>query len=111
MLPDSRRLLLDMLQAAKAIQRFVQHKVIEDLQRDELLRSGIYYQFVLIGEALSQISRLDPSTASAISEFQRSISFRNQIIHGYARIDDEITWRIVEQKLPVLLLELQNVLK
>jgi uncharacterized protein with HEPN domain len=45
-----------------------------------------------------------------ISEHSRIIAFRNQIIHGYARIDDEITWRIIQDKLPILLEELKGLL-
>ena len=52
MQPDARKLLEDMLQAGQAIQRFAQGKTLTDLISDELLRSGIYYQFVLMGEAL-----------------------------------------------------------
>ena len=30
------------------------------------------------------------------------IAFRNQLIHGYGVIRNEITWDIIEKKLPVL---------
>jgi len=48
--------------------------------------------------------------AKRISEYARIIGFRSQVVHGYAKIDDEITWRIFQDKLPVLLKELTQLL-
>jgi uncharacterized protein with HEPN domain len=110
MQPESRALLEDMLEAGSTITRFVRGKRWDDFGQDEILRSAVYYQFVIIGEALSQLRKLDPATADRIGEAHRIVAFRNQIIHGYGRIDDEITWRIVEQKLPVLLSDVENLL-
>ena len=67
-----------------------------------MLRSAVERQFEIIGEALAQLSRLDPTLASRISEFRRIIAFRNILIHGYAQVDDRIVWDIVETKLQVL---------
>jgi uncharacterized protein with HEPN domain len=100
MQPESRKVLKDKLDAATAISEFARTKTVADLRQDDLLRLGIYYKFVIIGvgEGLSQLRQNDASTAERISEYSRIIGFRNQIIHGYGVIDDEITWRIIEQK-------------
>lgn len=110
MRPESRMLLQDMLDAAQAIEQFVSQKHLADFKSDELLRSGIYYKFAIIGEALSKLSKQDEALSDQIDEAPRIVGFRNQIIHGYALIDDEITWRIVRQKLPVLLRQLRTLL-
>src|SRR3954454_21659885 len=105
------RLISDMLTAARAIVSFATKKKAADLGTDNLLRSGIYFQFLIIGEGLSQLVKLDESIAEQITEHWRIIGFRNQIIHGYAKIDDEITWRVIEVKIPVLIEELEVLLK
>ena len=64
----------------------------------------------MIGEALAQLRHQDEATAQQLSEYARIIGFRNQIIHGYKVIEAEVTWRIIEQKLPVLISELQEIL-
>jgi uncharacterized protein with HEPN domain len=110
MLPETRALLEDMLEAGRSITRFVSGKGWNDFRDDEILRSGVYYQFVIIGEALSQLRKRDADTVDRISEADRIVGFRNQIIHGYGKIDDEITWRVVEQKLPILISDLENLL-
>src|SRR5687768_17219476 len=63
-------------------------------------------QFEIIGEALNRLLRVDPDTAARISEHRRIIGFRNVLIHGYDAVDNAITWRIIQEKLPVLLAEL-----
>jgi uncharacterized protein with HEPN domain len=65
---------------------------------------------MIVGEALTRIRDDHPDVIDRISEHWRIIGFRNQIIHGYAKIDDEITWRIVETKLPILRIELDQLL-
>jgi uncharacterized protein with HEPN domain len=102
MLPDARKLLMDMKEAASSIAEFAAEKNLRDFSGNKLLRAGIYYEFVILGEALSQLRALDEATAEEITEYWRIIGFRNQIIHGYAKIDHEITWRIIQDKLPVL---------
>jgi uncharacterized protein YutE (UPF0331/DUF86 family) len=62
------------------------------------------------GEALSQLRRLAPEVADRISESGRIIAFRNQLIHGYGVIQPEITWSIIQDKLPTLLRELTALL-
>ncbi|MEA2711901.1 MAG: hypothetical protein QOF78_4502 [Phycisphaerales bacterium] len=109
MLPESRRLVTDMREAASAIGEFVEGKSFSSL-KDDVLRSAIYFKFVIVGEALSQLAKQDPEVVSRISDVPRIIGFRNQIIHGYAKIDDEITWRIIETKVPVLIHELDQLL-
>lgn len=111
MRPESRKLLADIQEAGSAVVRFVHEKTLADLKTDDLLRSAIYFKFAVIGEAVAQLRQQEPEVAQQISEHGRIVAFRNQIIHGYTAIDDEITWRIVEQKLPVLLRELDQLLR
>jgi uncharacterized protein with HEPN domain len=111
MRPESRKLLTDMWEAAGSIAEFAEGKLLADFMRDKLLRAAIYYEFVIVGEALAQLRESDEASTERISEHWRIVGFRNQIIHGYAKIDDEITWRIIQTKLPILLGEIEQLLK
>jgi uncharacterized protein with HEPN domain len=59
-------------------------------------------QLEIIGEALSQLAKIDPQIAGNVAELRRIIAFRNILVHGYATIDYDTVWRLIEDKLPVL---------
>jgi uncharacterized protein with HEPN domain len=82
MQPDVLKFLHDIEQACAALARFTGAKTFADYADDELLRSAVERQFIIIGEALLQALRLDPSLRSFISHSRRIISFRNVIVHG-----------------------------
>jgi uncharacterized protein with HEPN domain len=92
------------------LMRFAEGKSFADYEWDEMLRSAVERQFEIIGETLSQLSRIDLDTAYQISEYRRIIAFRNILIHGYAQIDDRIVWDLLQTKLPLLRREAQQLL-
>ena len=89
-------------QAAVRIQEFVGGRTWDDYEADALLRSAVERQFEIIGEALSQLSRLASDVSEKITNHRRIIAFRNILIHGYAVIDDRVVWDVVQKDLPVL---------
>lgn len=107
---ECKKLLFDVSQAAEKLSRFIENKSWDDYSTDELLRSGVERQFEIIGEALNQLSKIDPLTVAKVSDYQQVISFRNILIHGYADIDDRLVWSIIETKLPVLRQEVGGLL-
>ena len=70
------------------------------------LRWSIERGFEIIGEALTQLRKIDAPTAEQITGFRKIISFRNILIHGYSGINDDNTWDIVQRNLPLLRREL-----
>ena len=61
-----------------------------------MFRSAVERQLAIIGEALSQLARVDQGLAARIPELRRVVAFRNVLIHGYDQIDNAGVWRIVE---------------
>ena len=107
---EAQKYLEDIRQAIELLSQFTQGKTFADYSRDALLRSGVERQFEIIGEALNQLSTIDPTTVDRISEHRRIIAFRNILIHGYSAIDDKVVWDIIETKLPVLHREVETLL-
>jgi uncharacterized protein with HEPN domain len=99
---DPRALLWEAKNAAEAIIDFTQGKTYNEFARDLLLRSAVERQFEIIGEALAQLAKTDPELAAKVPDLARIVAFRNILIHGYAVIDREVVWRVVEQNLPEL---------
>ena len=108
---DTRALLEDILRAATRIQAYVAGKTLADFNRDEQLRDAVYFQFIVIGEALGALRQHAEGVYDRISENHRIVGFRNQIVHGYFALSDNITWRTIETKLRTLIDEVRSLQK
>jgi len=97
---DARKLLWDSQQCAERIARFTAGKTFTDYLADEYLRSAVERQFEIIGEAMTQLRRVDPGIAASVPELPRIIAFRNILIHGYASVDNRLVWGVLETDLP-----------
>lgn len=78
---------------------------------NEQLQFVVERALTIIGEAMVQIRRLSPSMAEQFTDYKRIISFRNILVHGYADLDQEIVWKVVQVSLPVLKTEVEGLLK
>ena len=104
---EAKKYLYDIQQAAARIAEFTSGKQFEDYRSNAMLRAAVERQFEIIGEALSQLARLDERLVERISERRRIIAFRNILIHGYADVDDRLVWDVIQGKLPVLRREVE----
>jgi len=100
---DPKVFLWEAREAAETALRFARGKSFDAFIADDLLRSGIERQLQIVGEALSQLSKIEPQTAEHIPRLRQIIAFRNILVHGYASVDDENVWRIVHNDLPRLI--------
>ena len=67
-----------------------------------MLRSGVERQLEIVGEALSQLSKVAPQIAARLDGVGKAIGLRNSLIHGYTVIDHSTIWRTVVEDLPPL---------
>ncbi|MCY1381168.1 hypothetical protein D9M69_690440 [compost metagenome] len=51
------------------------------------MQAAVERKFEVIGEALNQLAKLDPSLAARIADLPQIVAFRNQLIHGYATVN------------------------
>ncbi len=110
-LGEVRKYLFDILQACELLAQFTAGKTLWEYSANPLVRSGVERQFEIIGEALGQALRLDPSLATHISDCPRIIAFRNRLSHGYASVSDEVVWGVLEASLPILHREVQTLME
>lgn len=111
MRPEAKAFLHDIQSACALLERFVSDKAFDDYAGDALLRSGTERQLEIVGEALSQLSKIDPESAKRISHHRRIIALRNILVHGYAKVDHRVIWNIVEHDLPVLRREVDALMR
>ena len=107
---EAKRYLYDIQHAVTLLEKFVAGKTLADYQHDAMLRAAVERKFEVVGEAMARLAKLDESLASLISEHQRILAFRNVLVHGYADVDDQLVWDIVETRLPTLRHEVEELL-
>lgn len=107
---ETNKYLYDVQRAVGLLTEFTAGKTFDHYVREAMLRAAVEREFEIIGEALAQLAKLDAALVARISDYRRIIAFRNILIHGYADVDDQLVWDIVETKLPVLAKEVAELL-
>ena len=107
---ESKKYLFDILSAAELLIEFTSGKNFSDYEGDAMLRAAVERMFGIIGEALSQLAKIDEPTAERISEYKRVIGFRNTLIHGYSNVNNSVVWDALQKDLPVLHREAKEML-
>lgn len=106
-----RKNLIDILQSAEEIRIFTRNFDFKSYQESPVTQRAVERDFEIIGEALSRIRKIDEDFIENISEHHRIIGFRNILIHGYDIIDEKLVWNAVTDHLPVLINEIQKLLR
>ena len=107
---EIKKFLFDIYESITSIENYLGDKRDFNVYlADKMLLRAIEREFEIIGEALNRIDKLD-STIN-ISSKKQIISMRNRVIHGYDKIDNEIIWETIVRHLPVLKIEVNNLLK
>jgi uncharacterized protein with HEPN domain len=99
---DSRAFLMDVVEAADAILDAVNGIDLGDYCNSRLIRSSVEREFILIGEALTNPSRLNGKLFSKIANAPRVISFRTKLTHEYVKVDNTLVWGVIKSYLKPL---------
>ena len=100
---DPQAFLWDVRDSATAIQGFIVGMDVAAYAANEMAQAAVERKFEVIGEALSQLAKLDSALAARIPELPQIVAFRNQLIHGYATVKVSTVWNVVQNSLPSLL--------
>ena len=102
--------LRDMLEHARLARDAARGRSRSDLDTDRVFRAACERFIEIVGEAAANVS---PSFKKAHAEIPwRNITgTRNILAHGYAQIDLDILWDIVETDLPGLIEQLERELE
>lgn len=107
---DPRVLLMTVVESADAIADAVAAIRFDDYCNSRLIRAAVEREFITIGEALNNLSRVDSSLFARIDQAPRIISFRNKLTHEYAIINDRLVWGVIQNNLPALLKQCNQLL-
>lgn len=101
-------LLVDILTAIDKIQTYTEGLDFESFMADSRTIDAVERNFEIIGEAANQLTPDFREEAPHIM-WHSIISFRNRLIHGYFGVDYEILWYLLQNELPQLKTDLQNI--
>jgi uncharacterized protein with HEPN domain len=98
----------DMIGFCERIQRFNVGIRREEFSADPMRYDATLRNIELIGEAARHVP-LTVRQANDLIPWRMMIATRNQLIHGYAGIDDDVLWSIVRDDIPGLLIALRAI--
>lgn len=109
--PDIIGTLEDILEAATYIKADTAGMTFEAFEADRRSRQAVERNFEIIGEAINRLRRHAPDLAARIGASNQAVALRNVLIHGYDRINDAALWIGVQESLPVLRAEVEELLR
>ena len=108
--PDTLGVLEDIRDAAHYIVDDTAGMAFAEFERDRRARQLVERNFEIIGEAVNRLRRHAPLIAEQITAHGKIVAFRNALIHGYDTIDYQAVWRAVQDALPILRAEVEQLL-
>ena len=96
----------DMIGFCEKVLAFTQGLQQAPFEADAMRFDATVRNLELIGEAASHIPQ-ELRNAHPAVPWRMLIATRNQLIHGYLGLDNDILWSIVQTDVPVLLHQLQ----
>jgi uncharacterized protein with HEPN domain len=77
---------------------------------DRRRKDAVARNFGIIGEATNQLSENLLQNPTAV-HWRKVVDFRNRLIHGYFGVDYKLVWEIIQEHLPSLKAEVENLFK
>jgi uncharacterized protein with HEPN domain len=108
---EAQKRLRDIADCCAAAGRFAAGKTFSDYQADDMLRSAIERKLGIIGEAFVKLEEADPAQVEQFPELRKIVGMRNRIVHGYDNLDEELVWDVVQNRLPALQKQVENLLE
>ncbi len=110
MTPRDRASLIDIVNAARLAQSFVQEMTWDSFVADIKTQSAVLYQIVIMGEAVKRLSVVFREQHPAI-DWRAMAGMRDKLIHDYEGVDVERVWLVLQSNLPDLLQTIAAVLE
>jgi uncharacterized protein with HEPN domain len=107
---DYRLFVKDILDAIDKIEEFIGNMEYGEFIQDDKTSTAVVKKIEIIGEAIKNIPKDVRVKYNAIP-WKDIVGMRNKITHNYFKIDYEIVWNVVKEKLPALKIQVEQVLK
>lgn len=99
----------DILDAIAEIRKFTYDMDYEAFKSDDKSIRAVEMNFIIIGEAASQITQ-DIEEKYPTIPWNLMRAMRNRIVHAYFNVDEKLMWDTIQNDLPPLIPELEKLL-
>jgi len=98
--------LLDILDAAKLVQQFVEGMTREAFEDDTKTQAAVVREIEIIGEATKRVSDSFRSSHPAIP-WKKMAGMRDVLIHAYDEVDLDEVWNVAQNAVPELIAQIE----
>jgi uncharacterized protein with HEPN domain len=106
---EPRVFLEDILTAAVKVEKYTQGLSFDDFMDNDLISDAVIKNILVIGEATKNIPDEIRQKSSGI-EWRKMAGMRDMMIHGYFSINYKIVWDVVQNKIPTLKKQVEQLL-
>lgn len=107
---DPRLYLDDIISSCEKIQRYTHGMTFPQFVEDERTLDAVVRNIEIVGEAVRRIPE-DMRRRHPEVEWIKIVALRNIVAHEYFGIDEEIIWDVVQNEVPLLLSQIQHILR
>ena len=107
---DYRLFIKDILDAIEKIEEFVAGMDFEEFRDDDKTVSAVVRKLEIIGEATKNIPDEVRQKYPKLP-WREMAKIRDKLIHGYFVVDHQIVWKVIEEELPLLKLQIEKILQ
>ena len=93
--------LADIIEAMKAIERFVQDIDFEEFREDDRTSSAVIRKFEIIGEAAKGVPE-DIRQKYPQIPWREMAGMRDKLIHSYFSINYDLVWETINRRIPTI---------
>ncbi len=109
--PDKDRLrLLHMRDAAEKARRIASGHTRADLEKNDMLQLALVKAVEIVCEAARHVSAETKAQAPEI-DWEKIVSMRNNLVHAYFKINYDVLWDVITDRLPPLIIELNRLIE
>ncbi len=108
--PSDRERLEHIVEAIDRIFRFREDLSYEEFLNNEMAQFAIIKNFDIIGEAAHHVSKGLRESNDTQIEWRKVIAFRHILVHDYYKVNTEIIWNAIENKLIDMKIEVERIL-
>ena len=107
---DEKLRIQDILESVVDIQQRTKGMTFTELESNKTITKAVLYDFTIIGEAAKSIPDEIQSNYPQIP-WRLMGNMRNVVVHEYFQVNLEIVWDIIQNDLPLLAVQLQELLQ